>query len=301
MHLRFRDARRSEGDGERAKHDVTRAAFPVSANFARRSPLGAKRRKQSQFRISNRLPFAAAPALLGVAAAITLSAQSASPAAAAVTTPRVASADQSSQLTSAELLAAIHPAAALPATGKHAKSTARRYTVRNGDTLSSIAGKVYHDPGAWPVLYWANRDKIRWANSVEIGQVLTVPVKPAKIPAAPSQLDPAPAPVQASPAASAEAASEPQAAVAEPAATASTYSGSGSFQSCVISRESGGNSQVMNSSGHYGLYQFSSSTWAAYGGDPAEFGDASVAEQNQVFDNAIAAGGQSNWAPYDGC
>jgi soluble lytic murein transglycosylase-like protein len=69
----------------------------------------------------------------------------------------------------------------------------------------------------------------------------------------------------------------------------------------VISAESGGNSQVMNSSGHYGLYQFSSSTWAEYGGNPGAFGDASVAEQNQVFDNAIAAGGQSNWSAYDGC
>jgi hypothetical protein len=85
------------------------------------------------------------------------------------------------------------------------------------------------------------------------------------------------------------------------AAAAATYSGSGSFQSCVIARESGGNSQVMNSSGHYGLYQFSASTWAAYGGSPSSFGHASVAQQNQVFNNAIAAGGQSNWAPYDGC
>jgi Transglycosylase-like domain len=80
-----------------------------------------------------------------------------------------------------------------------------------------------------------------------------------------------------------------------------TYSGSGSFQSCVIARESGGNSQVMNSSGHYGLYQFSYATWVAYGGSPSTFGHASVAQQNQVFNNAIAAGGQSNWAPYDGC
>ena len=74
-----------------------------------------------------------------------------------------------------------------------------------------------------------------------------------------------------------------------------------SFQACVIARESGGNPQVMNASGHYGLYQFSASTWAAYGGNPADFGHASVAEQNQVFANAIAAGGESNWAPYDGC
>jgi len=26
-----------------------------------------------------------------------------------------------------------------------------------------------------------------------------------------------------------------------------------------------------------------------------------VAQQNQVFNNAIAAGGQSNWSAYDGC
>lgn len=78
-------------------------------------------------------------------------------------------------------------------------------------------------------------------------------------------------------------------------------SGPSGFQACVINRESGGNSQAMNSSGHYGLYQFSASTWAEYGGNPADFGDASAAEQNQVFDNAMAAGGESNWAPYDGC
>jgi hypothetical protein len=77
--------------------------------------------------------------------------------------------------------------------------------------------------------------------------------------------------------------------------------GGGAFQQCVVSRESGGDSQAMNSSGHYGLYQFSSSTWAAYGGNPADFGHASTAEQNQVFNNAVAQGGQSNWSAYDGC
>ena len=77
------------------------------------------------------------------------------------------------------------------------------------------------------------------------------------------------------------------------------YSG---FQACVISRESGGNSQVMNSTGHYGLYQFSESTWIAYGGSASTFGHASVSEQNQVFANAMShPGGASNWSPYDGC
>jgi LysM repeat protein len=87
---------------------------------------------------------------------------------------------------------------------------------------------------------------------------------------------------------------------AAPAASSGTSAPSG-FQACVINAESSGNSQVMNSSGHYGLYQFSASTWAEYGGNPGDFGDASVSEQNQVFNNAMAAGGEYNWAPYDGC
>lgn len=80
-----------------------------------------------------------------------------------------------------------------------------------------------------------------------------------------------------------------------------TYSGSGGMQACIIARESGGNSQVFNASGHYGLYQFSYSTWVGSGGAAADFGRASVAEQNQVFANAVAARGYSDWAPYDGC
>ena len=94
---------------------------------------------------------------------------------------------------------------------------------------------------------------------------------------------------------------------AAPAQTVALTSGSasstpgGSFGQCVVSRESGGNPQVMNSSGHYGLYQFSESTWQEYGGSASTFGSASVSEQNQVFNNAIAQGGQSNWSAYDGC
>jgi LysM repeat protein len=246
----------------------------------------------------------AAPALLGVAAAIALSAQA--PASASTTAP----ATHQWSLSSAKLLSAIRSAAAQePVTAhKPAASLPAKYTVRPGDSLSAIARNVYHDPGAWPVLYWANRGEIRWANEIGAGQVLTVPVKPAHIPAAPSQLAPAPAPAPA-PAAATQPTSTQQTSTeqsaststAEPAQTASTYTGGSSFQECVIARESGGNSQVMNSSGHYGLYQFSASTWAAYGGNPADFGNASVAEQNQVFDNAIAAGGQSNWSAYDGC
>ena len=151
------------------------------------------------------------------------------------------------------------------------------------------------------MLYWANHGTIKYADEVQAGQALTVPAKPAKIPAAPKALAPTP-PSAASTASNGGSYSTASTAAPRRHTTASTYSGStGSFQACVIAAESGGNPQVMNASGHYGLYQFSASTWAAYGGNPADFGNASVAEQNQVFNNAMAAGGESNWAPYDGC
>ena len=202
----------------------------------------------------------------------------------------VADALSHSGMSPAELFSALRVSA--PA------APAASYTVRSGDSLSKIAGKVYHKQGAWPVLYWANRNKVHWANMLGEGQVLKVPALPAKIPAAPSRLGPAPAPVAAAPVQGT--ASAPAQATSSGGYSGS-YSGGGGFASCVIARESGGNSQVMNSSGHYGLYQFSSSTWLAYGGSSADFGHASVSEQNRVFNNAMARGGQSNWSPYDGC
>jgi Transglycosylase-like domain/LysM domain len=189
------------------------------------------------------------------------------------------------------LLSAVRPAA-------HKAPHKVTYTVKSGDTLSAIAKRLYSSPDYWPVLYWANHDKIRYANEIAVGQVLKVPAKPAKVPAPPSALGPAPAPASS---VAAPVLPASTAAPAEPARATGTYSGGSGFQACVIAAESGGDSQVVNSSGHYGLYQFSSSTWAEYGGNPADFGNASVAEQNQVFDNAVAAGGASNWAPYDGC
>lgn len=136
-------------------------------------------------------------------------------------------------------------------------------------------------------------------------QVLQIPVKPAQVPDPPALLGPSAPPVAAAAPVSPSADSAQSAPVqSAPVQAASNYSGGvpgGAFGQCVVARESGGNAQVMNSSGHYGLYQFSESTWVAYGGSAADFGNASVAEQNQVFANALAAGGESNWAPYDGC
>jgi LysM repeat protein len=172
------------------------------------------------------------------------------------------------------------------------------YKVRPGDTFASIAARFYHDPAAWTAVYWSNHASIRWADDIYAGQVLRIPARPDHIPRAPGALQ--------SPAVTAVPAAGPTGPAPSQPATAAdaTYSGGvpgGAFGQCVIARESGGNAQIMNATGHYGLYQFSAATWAAYGGNPADFGNASVAEQNQVFANALAAGGESNWAPYDGC
>ena len=258
-------------------------------------------RKPSRFRVARRLPAVAvaAPALAGLAVAVCVSPQAlaatSDPQAAAPVTPTLTSALAIPQagLIPADLLSAIRQSE------RHAGSSApsAEYTVRAGDSLSAIAGRFYHQTSAWPVLYYANRGQVRSADVLVAGQVLTIPAKPAHIPAAPAASDPA----ASSRAASAGSASSTSAAAQTTVAPASSGYPGGSFGECVVARESGGNSQVMNGSGHYGLYQFSASTWAAYGGNPADFGHASTAEQNQVFATALARGGQSNWSAYDGC
>lgn len=96
-------------------------------------------------------------------------------------------------------------------------------------------------------------------------------------------------------------ASKIQASSPAPAASSDGYSVGSSFQQCVINAESGGNAGIWNASGHWGLYQFSESTWIAAGGSASMFGNASSAYQTQIFDQAYALWGTSPWAPYDGC
>jgi LysM repeat protein len=254
-------------------------------------------RKQSPIRVSRRLPGIAVPALAGVAAAFCLAPQAlADPSPAQGTANHAVVADAASRLSpsAVQLLSVIKQTEQRQA----GSGQASWYTVKAGDSLSAIAERSYHNEKAWPVLYWANRSRIHWANVIEAGQVLRIPVEPARIPAPPALLGPASIPMAETAAPQATPASASAQGAVE---TSSSATPSGSFAQCVIARESGGQTQVMNATGHYGLYQFSASTWAAYGGSPADFGHASASEQNQVFNNAIASGGQSNWSAYDGC
>ena len=69
---------------------------------------------------------------------------------------------------------------------------------------------------------------------------------------------------------------------------------------CIRNAEEGG-SYAWGPGNGGGAYQFVIGTWETYGGAASEFGVAGPAYQDQIFDNAIAAGGASNWTAYDGC
>ena len=119
---------------------------------------------------------AAVPAVAGMAAAVCLAPQ-------ALANPAPAHAAAHSATVSDALMSRDDTLAAVKRTALMAgQAQTVTYKVRSGDSLSAIAGKVYHKQNAWPVLYWANRDKIRWANVLGEGQVLKVPAMPGQDP-----------------------------------------------------------------------------------------------------------------------
>ena len=90
--------------------------------------------------------------------------------------------------------------------------------------------------------------------------------------------------------------SAPSAAPSE-SATSSPESG---FQSCVRFRENSDSYSWGDGNGG-GAYQFEPGTWAEYAPAGAVYGAASAAQQDQAFDNAVAAGDSGAWSQYDGC
>ena len=179
-------------------------------------------------------------------------------------------------------------------------------TVRSGDTLSSISQREFGSAAKWPALWWANRHSVHNPSMIQAGERLQVPsshkVKPwltrAALTAIPAAA-PAPAPAAAPVAAAAPAGTGTSAAPVQ--ATVSYSGASGSFQSCVIQRESGGNASAVNgSSGAGGLYGFLPSTWQSlgYSGLPE---NASVSQQNAAFAKEYAQSGGAAWSAYDGC
>jgi LysM repeat protein len=70
---------------------------------------------------------------------------------------------------------------------------ARRYTVRAGDTLSTIAQKFYGNPARWTWLFEANKSVIKNPDVIFAGEVLNIPSQappssPGSTPAMPTTL-----------------------------------------------------------------------------------------------------------------
>jgi hypothetical protein len=92
---------------------------------------------------------------------------------------------------------------------------------------------------------------------------------------------------------------------ASPTPAATLSSGGGNAASsplgvCIRNAEQGG-SYAWGPGNGGGAYQFQLGTWENYGGAASQYGVAGPAYQDQIFNNAIAAGGASNWTAYDGC
>jgi hypothetical protein len=187
---------------------------------------------------------------------------------------------------------------------RHTDSALLMYKVREGDSISAVAvAKCHGRANDWTGIYAASRKlhlTARNANMLTIGQFLAISCtyQPRMLHFAPAPPPPPPPVAQATSTVTSSAAPVRH---SYSAVSSVVRPFGSSYQQCVISRESGGNSQVMNSSGHYGLYQFDYGTWVSGGGAGGDFGHASVSEQNRVFASVYAARGTSPWSPYDGC
>jgi LysM repeat protein len=61
---------------------------------------------------------------------------------------------------------------------QHNQPATRTYTVRSGDTLSSIAQRFYGNSADWAWLYHVNSAVVHNPNSIYVGQVLKIPADP---------------------------------------------------------------------------------------------------------------------------
>lgn len=56
-----------------------------------------------------------------------------------------------------------------------AQAPGKTYTVKSGDTLSKISKEHYGDGNEYMRIFYANRDKLKDPDKIQVGQVLTIP------------------------------------------------------------------------------------------------------------------------------
>ncbi len=54
-------------------------------------------------------------------------------------------------------------------------SASQTYEVKSGDNLSKISKQFYGDPNEYMRIFYANRDKLRDPDQIQVGQKLTIP------------------------------------------------------------------------------------------------------------------------------
>jgi len=282
-----------------------------------------RHRKPPRIRLPQATAGATGTTVAGVAAAICLSPQA--PAAASVapsTSAHHATVPQAYQRgpTSAQLLAA----------AKHARAAVGHpasYTVRPGDTLSSISARHLGTSRHWPGLWAANRRVIGGnPNSIMVGQKLRLvndsltagerhhlrhlgqtashyTPRHARVAShhyacgdgdgdgfdMPCwKLHQNQAPADPAPAPAAQ----PAAPAPQPAASGAGLSG---VWACIAEHESGGNPATNTGNGFYGAFQFTLASWQAVGGPPGLPSNYSMGTQLHYAEVLQARSGWGNW------
>lgn len=175
----------------------------------------------------------------------------------------------------------------------HARHVPETYQLRPGDYLYKVAQRECGNGDDWLGIWHATRPHIVNPNLVPAGLRVTIACNhrgPGYYPPAPAHR-----------ASARHHSYRHLASSGRHSSSRASYGASGSFESCVIARESGGNASAVNSSsGAGGLYQFLPSTWRSlgYSGRPQ---DAPVSVQREAFQRLYAQAGTSPWGPYDGC
>jgi Transglycosylase-like domain/LysM domain len=179
----------------------------------------------------------------------------------------------------------LHPAAA-----HQAHQAPAHYTVKQGDTLSSIARHEYGSATAWPALWWVNRHNVHNPEMIMVGQRLTLSSwHPHKAWLNQAALAAIPAPAPALPV---------SAPVAAATGTWSAPAPSGGVNwSAIAACESGGNWSTSTGNGFYGGLQFTEGTWLANGGGQyaSSANLASPSQQIAVAQRVLASQGIGAW------
>jgi LysM repeat protein len=168
------------------------------------------------------------------------------------------------------------------------------YTVRPGDTLSTIAAHEYGRAADWPAVWWANRHQVANPNMIATGERLRLPASgqvPAWMARAARAATGASSPA---PAAGVRQADPPAAASVSTAAPASS---GGVNWPAIAACESGGNWSANTGNGFYGGLQFTEQTWLGYGGGKyaPSANLATEAQQIAVADRVLAGQGIGAW------